>query len=397
MTDLELLFLVLILIYGWECSCWLPRGSIGFVTWMGRKWRIAHPATLLGNQQGGFVLASPLPPLGTLLTGNQLPLSLSADAVLVYVASAINPGGRPLQSGKLFRLEEIRTIEAKGKKLKINGEFILKTASPTFAQHLGRILAQLQKLPRAKRAQFIEETIRAAFDLKKLESRRAEFQPDFRQVRLLANALFAYLFVFSPVLIWQLGLKQCWLGLVIGLVALTSTAGFFFRRAHKKLFPSAEDDRFTHSLTVMLSPATAARAHDLLSRPLLEEFHPLAIAHVVCDEKKFVMLAERMLREVRHPALPVCPRPEPAAMEAERATRLILQRTVEEFLKRNGLDLEKLARPPERSDENCRSYCPHCLAQFVTEQGSCGDCGGLPVEPFASAMPPKEAIPCKQS
>src|SRR3954447_2009772 len=99
MTDLQLLFVVLAVIYFWECACWLPRGSVAFLTWFGRRWRQAHPAGLLGNQRGGFVIAPPLPPLGSLLVANQFPLSLSPDGVLAYVAPTVNPGGRPPQSG----------------------------------------------------------------------------------------------------------------------------------------------------------------------------------------------------------------------------------------------------------------------------------------------------------
>src|SRR5438445_7773993 len=43
-----------------------------------------------------------------------------------------------------------------------------------------------------------------------------------------------------------------------------------FRRMHKLFYLKAEDDRFTHFLTILLSPATTIRAHDALSRPLLE-------------------------------------------------------------------------------------------------------------------------------
>src|SRR5213594_3807342 len=122
MTDLELLFLVLAVIYLWECACWLRRGSVVFMTWFGRRWRLAHPAGLLGNQRGGFVVATPLPPLGTMFVGNQFPLSLSPEAMLAYVATTLNPGNRPEQTTKLFRFEDARSIEVRRKKLFVNGE-----------------------------------------------------------------------------------------------------------------------------------------------------------------------------------------------------------------------------------------------------------------------------------
>ena len=85
MSEVQLLFLVLALLYGWECAVWLRRGTVAFGTWLGRAWWIRHPGTLAGNQRGGFILAAPLPPLGCLLTATQFPLSLSPEGALVWV------------------------------------------------------------------------------------------------------------------------------------------------------------------------------------------------------------------------------------------------------------------------------------------------------------------------
>src|SRR5689334_14361786 len=133
MTELQLLLLIFALIYLWECVCWINRGSVAFLTWFGRRWRASHPASLIGNQSGGFVFAHPLPPLGTILVGNQYPLSVSPDAVLPYVAPSVNPGSRPPQSAKLFKFGDIRKVEAVGKKVRINDELLLKVGSATFA------------------------------------------------------------------------------------------------------------------------------------------------------------------------------------------------------------------------------------------------------------------------
>ena len=56
MSDLQWLFLVLAALYGWECACWIRRGTVAFTTWLGRDWHEAHPGTLFVNQRGGFVL-----------------------------------------------------------------------------------------------------------------------------------------------------------------------------------------------------------------------------------------------------------------------------------------------------------------------------------------------------
>jgi hypothetical protein len=385
MTELQLLLLIFTLIYLWECVCWINRGSVSFLTWFGHRWRVAHPALLVGNQAGGFVFAHPLPPLGTILVGNQFPLSISPDAILAYVAPCVNPGARPTQSAKLFKFDDVRKVEAIGKKVHINGEVLLKVGTATYAIHIVQQINDLAKLPPAKREGALKDMARDRFDTKTITERWDTFRKHIGNVQMLTNWLFTYLFIFTPVLIWRLGFHLVWPELLAVLLCCTIVTSIFFRRIHKKFYPAAEDDRFTHFLTILLSPATTIRAHDTLSRPLLEQFHPLAIARAFCTEDEFRSVASTIFRDIQHPALPLCPRNEPLAIGAESFSRSLLEKTAEEFLKKNNVSLKKLLQPPEPTDSTCVSYCPRCLSQFTTLDGKCDDCGGLPLAPFSNS------------
>ncbi|HWI58554.1 MAG TPA: hypothetical protein VNZ22_15115, partial [Bacillota bacterium] len=239
MTDVQWLFAVLALLYSWECACWVRRGTVGFRTWWGRRWRALHPGTLLGNQRGGFVLAPPLPPLGTLLTSSQLPVSFSPEGVLAFVAPSVNPGGRPVQSANWVRFDEIRKVEASGKEVLINGKPFLKTASPGWAIYLADQLRKLSQSAPGKRAAAIEALIKRSLDPKAIERRWQEFQQRTAPLRWLPNLLFGYLFVAAPLLIWRFGIERCWLGLLVGLLGFTVTTAILFRRAHKYFYPEA--------------------------------------------------------------------------------------------------------------------------------------------------------------
>lgn len=382
MSELQLLFLILVGIYGWECSCWMRRGSVAFRTWIGRRWRPVHPAGLLGNSQAGVVFGHPLPPLGRLVIGTQFPLSLSPDAVLAYVAPSVNPGWRPAQSGKFFRWSDIKSIQAEGKKVLVNGELLLKAPTLTLAAQFSKKLLDLSKVPAGKRADAAQALVSASLDTRLVEARWEEYLQMTARIRVLENILICYLFILVPVVIWGFGLHQTWLPLVIGLYSLTGTVAWLFRRGHKHFYPGADEERFTHFLTILLSPATTLRAHDVLSRPLLEEFHPLALAKVFCGPADFEAFAQDILRELRHPGLPLCPREEPLAQAAERQHRTVLLNTVERFLKKAGLDPDKMLLAPAKTDESCLSYCPRCLAQFTTAGGTCTDCGGIELVGF---------------
>ena len=346
--------------------------------WNGR-WSLVHPAALLGNQTGGIILANPLPPLGTFLTGSQSPLSISPEGVFSYVAQCVNPGWRPPQTARFVRFDAMQKIEASGKQMRVNGRLLVKTGSPLLARELAEALRRLAKLPVENRAAAIRERVEASLDVKAVEERMKEFRALSKPLRLVANALFVYLFLALPLWISRFGFRRDWPFMLAALLLLTGTAALLFNRAFKKLYPDAGEERFTHWFMILLSPATSVRALDALSRPLLEGFHPLAVARALLTPGKFREFARMALLELRHPCLPVCPTNVAEPQAAERQARATLLAAVEEFLKQNGADPAELAAAPARRTKICRAYCPRCRAQFTTEQGTCADCGGMPL------------------
>jgi len=380
MSEVILLFAVLALLYLWECACWLPPGSLACVSWLGKKWRIIRPGQFFGNQQGGFVLAPPLPPLGTILIGNQPLFALSPQGISIV--------GK--KSNSVFLFAEIKTVEAKGHKVFINGSPALKFPTQTFAIFVTRQLLDLKNEKPDRRAAAIEKFFQSLFDTKTIEARWNDFKPETRTIQLLASGLFLYLFVITPLMIVRFGLAMTWLSLVIGLVAFTSSLAMMCYRAHKHFFPAADDDRFTHTVTVLLAPATAIRARDALSRRLLETYHPLAIAGAFCSAENFRAFAEKTLRDLRYSVAPAYSEKERARQEAETFSRQALLRVVENFLRRNKTNPDDLCAAPKR-EETCQSFCPRCLTQFTTIDGQCADCGGVPLVTFKEAAGGKTA------
>jgi hypothetical protein len=168
-----------------------------------------------------------------------------------------------------------------------------------------------------------------------------------------------------------------------GLFLLTAIAARHFRRAHKQLYPAEDDERLKHFLTILLSPASAIRAHDVLSKNVLVGFHPLAVAAELLPQPSLESFAAPLLRDMEHPAYPVCPSTEPEWMERERVARELVLTHVKQCLRAGNVDLHKLLSPPRPTDTECRSYCPRCLAQFTTPTGVCNTCGGVPLRAFS--------------
>jgi hypothetical protein len=378
MSDVELLFLVLALIYAWECAGWVPLGSEAFRNWFGSRWRHAEP--VIRNQKGGFVFAPFLPPLGTLLNCHPWPLGFSPAGIL-----ALRPGTRNSTQPAVLRFEEIKKVHVEGKKVIVNNRVFTRAASTTQALQAAEHIRALLKLSPAAREPVLHKLLHERFRIKTIRQRWREFSVRAANLHLLTNVLFVYLFVFAPLMIWRFGLGFTWPSLLAGMYALTFTIAFMFRAVHKHYYPAAKDERFTHLLINMFSPATTIRARDALSRPLLENFHPLAIARVFCTEDQFRRITRAAVLSLRYPAKSTNPAGGDREGGVDRYFKKIEEAAIEDFLKKSGLRIDDLLQPPLPSDETCLAYCPRCLSQFTFAEGECADCGGLKLVPFAPA------------
>lgn len=385
MTDIQFLFAILGGLYLWECTCWLRRGGVAFSSWRGRRWAMQHPATMFGNQTGGFIFAPPLPPLGTMFIAYQPPFSLGPAGVLWFIANNVNPGWRPFQSGHFVPWHELKNLKRHGKKLRLDNNTLFTAPTATRAALVHQQLVDIANGHVDHRTPAIEKFLRAAFDEKSIMARQSEFATQTKTLRMMTNTLFLLLFVAAPLLIGLIGLKLVWLWLMLALAALTITSSVLFARVHRRYWPNAEDERFTHSLIIALAPATTIRAVDFVSRPLLENFHPLVAAKFFLPAATFQPYARRLLLDLRHPIQPTCPNPQPEAIATEQFFRQMLLATVEAWLTGHQIDPSKLCQPPLPADESCRAYCPRCEAQFTTAAGACADCGGVNLVAFPKA------------
>jgi hypothetical protein len=379
MTDVQLLFVVLAIIYAWECAWWFSHGSSGFRSWLGKRWQLVQPGVLLGNQKGGFIFSHPLPPLGTLLAANEFPLMLSPKGLCI--AQAINVLST---AGQGLPWEKIDHIAVRGKKVLLNREPFFKAESPVLAANIAESLRKIKEAKPKEREQTIRKLFQETVDPSRIEALWTEFRNHSRALSIAANVLFAHLFIVSPALIGLLGFRRSWLVLLFTLLALTSTVAMLFHRAHKRLFLRLEDERFTHFIIILLSPATAIRARDVLSRPLFSGYHPLAVAKVFCSPADFREQAADFVRLSRYPIGVTKSGKEYSKEGTESYWRKLRHTTLEDFLRRNGLDPEQLVQPPTPVDNTCLSYCPRCRAQFTNREGICNDCGGIMLLPFVN-------------
>ncbi len=386
MGELESLLLVLTVLYLAECVVWVRRGLVAFVNpWFpaAKRWRVWHPGTTVGNPQGAPHLANPLPPLGSVIIGQQFPISLSPQAALAHTGACLNPTWRPRQTERLVDFDDMQSLARDGRKVLINDALFVKASSPFTARRIVNALREIKALPSSKRADAIGGLLRASFDIAAGRERLRSFQGLNLPIRFAGNSLFVILYLIAPAVVWRFGLSQwIWL-LVAGILAHTVTIALLFRRAHGLLYPGSAEERFAPFLTMLLAPSSAIRAVDVLSKPLLEEIHALAAAHVLLQPAAFREFARHVLLDLRHPILPACPATAEMAVRTEHWFREATREAAEQFVKDSGLDLEVLLAPAAPAEQASTAYCARCGAQFINTSAFCADCGDRPVQQWA--------------
>ena len=385
MGDLESLLLILAAIYLTECVVWVRRGGIAVHRFWGTVWRIWHPGTVLANAHGAIFLSNPIPPFGNVFLSHQHGTSLSPEAALSFTAACLNPNWRHPQPGVLVKWNDVKTVGFEGRSVRVNDAFFGKAPSIGEARRRAALLRRLKAVPEQQRESAIREAISASLDSGKVRKRWEDYQATSALLRRLAIVLFVYLFAIAPLLLWKYGFRHAGLGVAAGLLAQTFTIGWVFRRTHQRLFPDGAEERFTPFFTMLLAPPTAVRAPDLLGRHLLEEFHPLAVAHALAPPEAFRKLARHVLLDLQFPILPVLSSSDDCAIRAEEWFRTRVRETVWKFVESTGANPEDLLKPPAPTETvNC-AFCPRCGAQFVDLSAVCGECGGRALTSFGPA------------
>jgi len=381
MTERQSLLAVFALVYLSECLVWVRRGGVVFRRGMGR-WTVRVESEGVRNDRGDLHWTWPLPPFGQVAVAHGLPFTLGPEGVLNSTAAAFHPAGRPLGSPSFLRWEEIRSVEASSKLLRLNDLMFWKSDSSQESLRLGRTIQALRKSEPGLREARIRETVSAAFDLSRIRDRVAEANVASRPVRILSGILATLLFGIAPAAVAWFGWFPPLYFLVPAMFALTGTIAWKAVQAHRDLYPEATEERFRLAFMMVLSPAAAIRAVDPLQRPLLEEFHPVAVAAVLLEAPALAAFATPAWRDLRFPRLPECPVEGETVRQNERWFRDQVLEAFRKTVKSAGLDPDAWEKAPESTDPSHSQYCARCHSQFTRTAIACRECGGRPLVPI---------------
>jgi hypothetical protein len=371
MTDVLALFAVLFGVYLLQCVAWTHSDDVALrVDWKLRG-KPLHGFPRIGRAENRLFLLNPFSPLAGAIVCERFPVvrmdpSGSPESLAIEQAS-----GMAAEGVVVLRRGQKEPFHTVGRDI-LAGEFLIYRAhSYAFANILVGLLERLQRAPQREWDRILEHEYEKMFDASGVASRLSEYRFHSAFLRATTVLLFVFLFGIAPLEIRLLGLGRSWPFLTAYLVGSLGCASWGFLHAQKALYPGQTEGRWQHALTFALSPLSAIRANGVLLRDLFCAFHPLAVARILMTEENFRVQAERELRN---------------SIYLGRRTRPTegMHLALEAFLRRFGINVDELLKPPVRQSANSCTYCPLCLSQFVIDEGECPDCMGVRLEKYSS-------------
>jgi len=387
LSDVTLIFIVLIVLYAIEAIAWVRPGSTAVISVLGRLRNPAKNRKVIGNESGHLALFGPAPIDATFLL-EPCPIAISSHGIFAFNPITAIAGDRPQNSELFLSWEQATQLRRVDKELWLNDRMLTRLSSIDSTKRLHGYLHQIGSAESHKRSEAIQAMLHAQFDIAATKQRIAEWTLTTRALGRWATLLAFWIFVIGTLrynggLPGFQGPETLWVYLAIFFALWWITNGVIFFTC-KRLYPQDRWRRWKALLMSMLSPAVSLRAVDQLSRYLLVWTHPLTVAATFCDQDELQRLTNDVVRDLRHPKLPASPE---TATEHDEVVNEFLQHMIEavaRFANEMGIAMDDDAGPSHPQNADAISYCPRCLQEFSIIGAQCTPCGDMPAVGYTS-------------
>lgn len=385
MSEGQVLYSVLILIYLSDCIIWVGAGSVLLSTsWYGR-WRVTRGYHSLGNDSGRISLLHPLPFLNKALLCHWMPIAISPEGICAssfQKSHAVNASAR----GEALTYEQIAGAKANGRYLLLNGSRFAKCSSEAQAQSIGELIRRLVRMSMREREACIRQYCSSRFRRKDASRRIQQVETFTKRILPICSIFFILLFIITPLAVTFFGLIRLIIPIAAGMICFAIVITLRFSRAHKVLFPHWSESRISHALKMCLCPISAIRAVDILSLNALTDFHPILVARLQDspDTREFIRTS---IFELSHPLQWGIKDSQALGIISWYAAAELT--ALERYLEREGESIDEYCLPPPQESQSV-AYCPRCLCQFTTHWDECPDCPGIELMSFAASRQSEE-------
>jgi hypothetical protein len=365
MSEWSTLWFVAATLYVTECLVWVRSNQVLFYQALPRSdWRVVSGQTLFGNDSGGFALISPLRVDTVGFVAGHSCVRTSPEGVC---ASDKNSA-----TSVFIPFSEMKSVSASLGDIYVNRRKFAATGSTAGARDIASRIQQLRSASATEREAINHRQLSAALQRTEAAKVLACVMSLARPLRRVAMAL-VLVFCSAPLAFSLAGPYPTVWVLMGAVLAISGLGANTFARQHRVLYPKDRFDRVMTALTLILFPPAIGRAVQRLSREALVAFHPIAIAHAVCDAetaRSFFCRELFDLRRLTHDLANDVHTPASECVRWSIATEIV---AIEHEV---GCGMEAILSAPAPRNESMVGYCERCQSQFAFDVRHCPSCPG---------------------
>ncbi|MEI6969982.1 MAG: hypothetical protein WCL44_00570 [bacterium] len=380
MSEGSLLFLILALLYSFDCLLWVRKRSVLFVSPWCRRWRTKSGSRLAGNDNGGLAFLNPLPPLGRVFAGFWIPVSISPAGVSNTNLRTVGTPSLVDQSCRTLPFDQVRTAGHDDRWLLINGDRFARCGSADQARALAELVKHAGGSPAAGREKIITGFIRRSFSKADAAARLELTGRVTAWVRRTCIVFFLFLYVAVPLTACLFPLGRVILPVAVVMWAAAAAVAVQYYRAHRILHPARRGERIMTVIQMILCPPVAIRACDLVSLEAMQDFHPVLTARMLLGDESHGFCCP-VVRDLQHPLR--WDRSDAQTLEVASWFARAELAAITGFLETGCARASGECRQQPVWDGVSTGYCPRCLCQFNTAAGECPDCPGVQRRPVS--------------
>ena len=367
------LLIAVLLLHAAEGFFLIPRLDFLFVG-SPTRCSLLRPNGPLGNANSAIVLMSPFALLSVAFVGRFTPLAINKnlEILLGTIQNSIPKLGHVTTTAALTD-EDLNKAQKEGKRVWLSGSKHWDLGSDIESSLLTEQLAELAQLPAEDRLNWFERQIQKMFDIEAIQTRLHQFRVQTQIINLLGILSLSSMFFGLSIIFYTKSGHLYISSIGLFVLCLWLLTLFLTWTAHRKLYPAAKADRYKKLGLLILSPAGVARATAILSRDLLVQYHPLAVASALLSTDDFRKFASETVRDWYHPL--------DSATKLHPQLHQALQDAMEKIIVDAKLSTEELLSIEDAVEASAKTYCPRCGANYSIEEGFCADCPTIKLIP----------------
>ncbi len=358
MNILGILFPYIVFFFLLDSIKIIRGGHLLFTSYFGLRFKL---------RTSGFHLPG-LSPLGHAVYSHSLPICITKYGVYFSEENFFRRSLLKRQKFDYIPYDEMTSIEAEHKYLRINGSEVIKLPTLQGARYLADMIRRFLNLSEQERARKMPLYLNRSMNTGRIERLKRNFSSLFWPLKVLSSVLFVFVLVLLPLSLYtnvyfHMNLR----GLLISMLLLYGGTILMSYLVNRRLYRGGSRKSMMLIMSLVFSPVTALHVLSNMTEGLYCRFDFIALSAVFLSKERFQRVCADELRRIKY------------FLGREMGSDFreyweMRQKVLSGLLKKMGISVEEVMEQPARKDPMAEGYCPLCLAEYRTGYKRCPDC-----------------------